>query len=634
MDLYSAAKRMSRPFVFESPEDSAKLGIDAHGVIGDGFSVALVRADGVISWLCLPRFDSASVFGALMDEERGGRTGISPTTYPYESLQRYDPGTNVLETLFQVQGQGVVRLTDYMPWTNDPRLNVHEVHRRIECVEGKVDLCVDFNPRFDYGRDEPSIDSHPEGVLAVGAKGERLAAVLSGDAEWRSAESGRVEARFTLRAGERRWLVMSWNADRPEPLVAYRPFEMLRATRHSWRQWSEQFTYDGPWRHHVARSALLLKLLMYVPTGAMVAAPTTSVPEWIGGVRNWDYRYTWTRDSAMAIRAANLLGYVDEARDFFHFVRDTLEQDSALQIMYAVDGGQVPDEFILEHLRGHKNSGPVRIGNGARDQLQLDTAGALLDAAYLYERGGGSLTVREWRRLRDVVENVSSNWAKPDHGIWEPRDGVRHNVHSRLMSWVALQRGADLAPLFGDSATSKRWRKQAISLHTELCERGVDKTKKHFVAAYDYDHADASLLLLPIHGLLLPNDPRVLNTIEWIRAELGTGNYLHRYRMDDGVGGEEGAFVLCGFWLAEALVMAGRLSEAQEVFVAHAEASNHLGLLAEEINPSTGELLGNFPQAFSHLGLINAASRIDLALRLRDEGSRQVPELFVDGRSS
>ena len=634
MDLYSAARRLSQPFGFDAPGAQHKLGIDAHGVIGDGFSAALVRADGAITWLCLPRFDSPSVFGSLLDEERGGSTGVTPTSFPFESLQRYDPGTNVLETLFRVQGQGVVRLTDYMPWTDDPRLNVHEVHRRIECVEGGVDLRVFFDPRFDYGRDRPNIDMHTEGVLALGAKGERLAAVLSGDAQWTNATDGGVEATLSLKAGQRRWLVMSWNADRPEPLVAYRPFEMLRATRHSWREWGQKFTYDGPWRHHVARSALLLKLLMYAPTGAMVAAPTTSVPEWIGGVRNWDYRFTWTRDSAMAIRAANLLGYVDEARDFFHFVRDTLEQDAALKIMYAIDGGRVPDEMVLDHLRGHKNSTPVRIGNGARDQLQLDTAGALLDAAYLYERGGGSLTVREWRRLRDVVETVASGWSKPDHGIWEPRGGVRHNVHSRLMSWVALRRGADLAPLFGDKSTSTRWLEHAKTLHSELCERGLDKKGKHFVAAYDHDHADASLLLLPIHGLLPPNDPRVLETIDWVRSELGTGNYLHRYRQDDGVGGEEGAFMLCGFWLAEALAMAGKISEAQEVFVAHAEASNHLGLLAEEINPSTGELLGNFPQAFSHLGLINAATRIDLALRLRDEGSRQVPELFVGGRSS
>jgi GH15 family glucan-1,4-alpha-glucosidase len=334
----------------------------------------------------------------------------------------------------------------------------------------------------------------------------------------------------------------------------------------------------------------------------------------------------------MGVRAANLLGCDREAREFFHFVRDTLERDRQLHIIYTVDGGRVPDEEILEHFGGYKGSRPVRIGNGARDQLQLDTAGALMDAAYVYERGGGSLTVRGWRRLREVVQNVVATWAEADHGIWEPRGGKRHNVHSKLMSWLALQRGAELAPLFGELQLQRQWRQVADELHAELCTRGMDRTGSRFVAAYDHDHPDASLLLLPIHGFLPPTDDRVLRTIEWIRAELGDDPFLYRYRTDDGVGGEEGAFILCGFWLAEALAMAGQVDEAQRVFVAHAEASNHLGLLAEEIEPASHTLLGNFPQAFSHLGLINAAARIDLALRLRDEGSRRVPEVEI-GRS-
>ena len=438
-----------------------------------------------------------------------------------------------------------------------------------------------------------------------------------------------MQAIFRLKAGERGWVVISWNAAKSESILAYRPFEALRNTRRGWRDWVQQLQYDGPWRHHVVRSALLLKLLMYAPTGAMVAAPTTSLPEWIGGVRNWDYRYTWTRDTAMAVRAANLLGCNREAREFFHFVRDTLERDRELHIMYAVDGGRVPDEQTLDNFAGYRGSRPVRIGNGARDQLQLDTAGALMDAAYVYERGGGLLTARGWRRLRAVVDNVAEMWAEPDHGIWEPRAGKRHNVHSKLMSWLALRRGVQLAPLFGDQPVQARWQQVADELHAELCVRGLDRTGKRFVAAYDHEHPDASLLLLPIHGFLPPSDDRVLRTVEWIRAALGDGPYVYRYRADDGVGGAEGAFVLCGFWLAEVLAMAGQIDEAQQVFVAHAEASNHLGLLAEEIDPGTTALLGNFPQAFSHLGLINAAARIDLALRLRDEGSPRVPEVEI-----
>jgi GH15 family glucan-1,4-alpha-glucosidase len=606
MDLYSAAKRLNRPFVFTDEASTRALSIADHGLIGDGFSAALVRADGAIDWLCLPRFDSPSVFGALLDSENGGSTSVSP-----------------------VEGRGTIRLTDYMPWTDDPRSAVHEVHRRVQCVEGEAVVKVVFDPRFDYGRVDATFDIDGRSALAKGASGERLVAVLGGVGQWEPRPEGGVQSVFRLKAGERGWVVISWNASESESILAYRPFEALRNTRRRWRDWVQQLQYDGPWRHHVIRSALLLKLLMYAPTGAMVAAPTTSLPEWIGGVRNWDYRYTWTRDTAMAVRAANLLGCNREAREFFHFVRDTLERDRELHIMYAVDGGRVPDEQTLDHLRGYRGSRPVRIGNGARDQLQLDTAGALMDAAYVYERGGGLLTARGWRRLREVVDNVAAMWAEPDHGIWEPRAGKRHNVHSKLMSWLALRRGAELAPLFGDQPVQTRWQQVADELHAELCVRGLDSTAKRFVAAYDHEHPDASLLLLPIHGFLPPNDDRVLRTVEWIRAKLGAGPYVYRYRTDDGVGGEEGAFVLCGFWLAEVLAMAGQIDEAQRVFVAHAEASNHLGLLAEQIDPGTGTLLGNFPQAFSHLGLINAAARIDLALRLRDEGSPRVPEVEI-----
>lgn len=629
MDLYSASKRLGRPFVFLDESSAKSLSVADHGLIGDGFSAALVRADGAIDWLCLPRFDSPSVFGALLDDQRGGLMSVSPVDYPFETLQRYDPGTNVLETLFRAQDRGVVRLTDYMPWTDDPRSALHEVHRRVQCVEGEVAVRVVFDPRFGYGDTETTFEVSGRSALAKGGSGERLMTVLGGSGQWETRPEGGVQAVLSLKAGDRVWVVVSWNTTERESVLAYRPFEALRNTRHRWRDWVRGLEYDGPWRHHVIRSGLLLKLLMYSPTGAMVAAPTTSIPEWIGGERNWDYRYTWTRDTAMAVRAANLLGRTTEAREFFHFVRDTLERYRKLQIMYAVDGDRVPDERTLHHLRGYRGSKPVRVGNGARDQLQLDTAGALMDAAYVYERGGGSLSARSWRRLREVVDNVVDTWREPDHGIWEPRAGKRHNVHSKLMSWLALRRGAELAPLFGDQRLRAHWQQSADTLHAEICARGLDRSGRRFVAAYDHEHPDASLLLLAIHGFLPPSDDRILETVQWIRAELGDGPHLYRYRSDDGVGGPEGAFVLCGFWLAEVLAMAGRIDEAQRVFVAHAEASNHLGLLAEEINPTDQSLLGNFPQAFSHLGLINAAARIDLALRLRDEGSPRIPEVEI-----
>jgi alpha,alpha-trehalase len=632
MDLYSAAKRLSRPYLFTAQNRHDRLPIGARGIIGDGVTSALVRVDGAIDWLCFPRFDSPAVFAGILDPDKGGCSSITPTSLPFESLQSYDPDTNVLETLFRVDGQGTVRLTDFMPWSNDPRASIHEIHRRVQCMEGRVDLTATFDPRFGYGTEQTELEIRPHGVLARGASGSTLAAAFNGDVQWGPRARGGMECRFTLRPGERKWMVLSWDAPRPEPISAYRPFEHLRSTRQAWRDWARHLHYDGPWRHHVLRSALVLKLLIHAPSGGMVAAPTTSLPEWLGGSRNWDYRYVWTRDAAMSIRAANLIGYASEARDFFHFMRTALDETHALQVMYAVDGTPVPQERELSHLRGYADSRPVRIGNGARDQLQLDTSGALVDAAYLYERFGGALSLRTWRHIRKVIDSVVTTWRTPDDGIWEPRGKRRHNVHSKVMSWLALDRGSRLAPRFGDAEAAARWSGAAKEVRDEIILRGLDPTGSHFCTAYGLDQPDASLLLLPIVGFEEPNHPLIVNTVQKVRRDLSDGKFVHRYRMDDGVGGDEGAFVLCGFWLAEALAMtgeAGMLEQAQEVFAAHVESSNHLGLLAEEVDPTTLQPLGNFPQAFSHLGLINAAARIDLGLRMQDEGLTEVPHLLA-----
>ena len=626
MDLYSAAKRLMRPYVFAEPS-SPPLTIADRGIIGNGTTAALVRPDGVIDWLCLPRFDSPSVFAGILDEERGGSSAITPVVRPFRSLQRYDPDTNVLETLFMVDGHGVVRLTDFMPWSDDPRGGIHEVHRRIECVEGLVELEATFDPRFDYGVEPAQLETGTRGVRATGHLGERLVGVLSGGDGWHGRPSGGVATRFSLRAGQRRWMVLSWDAAEPDAIESHRPFEHLRLTRRRWREWSARLQYDGPWRHHVLRSALCLKLLIYAPSGAMIAAPTTSLPEWIGGDRNWDYRYAWVRDAALAVRAGNLLGFSIEARDFFHFVRDALAPAPGLRVMYSIDGGEVPDERTVALLRGHRGSAPVRVGNGARTQLQLDAAGALVDTAHLYERFGGRLTLPAWDSMSKVIDQVSVQWHEPDDGIWEPRSGRSHNVHSKLMCWLALERGAGLASAFGAEEQAAGWARLAADVQEEVCRLGLDPTKRHFVAAYGQDRTDAALLQLPIHGFLPDEHPLLLATVARVRSDLGDGPFLHRYKADDGLAGPEGAFILCGFWLAEALALQGNLEEAQRIFVAHAEASNHLGLLAEEIDPTTLEQLGNFPQAFSHLGLINAALRIDLALRLRDEGALHGPHL-------
>ena len=626
MDIYTASRRISTAFRV----DGAPLEIGRHGAIGDGFTIALVGVNGSVDWLCLPRFDSPSVFGALLDPDRGGAFKICPAGGRCETHQAYDDNTNVLQTLFTRPGEGVVCLTDFMPWNGDPRSSVHEMHRMVEAREGSMEMEVSFDPRFDYGRGQTRIEPSEYGVMAEGPSGERLSLSIGRGVQFAMRPEGGASARFTLRSGQRLWAIMSWRAERPERIAAYRPFEHLRATRRFWRSWSSHLDYDGPWRHDVMRSALALKLLQYAPTGAVVAAPTTSLPVCAGGARNWDYRFSWTRDSAMAIRAMNLIGYPSEAQGFFHFVRDTAEERAVLDIMVTIDGGDIPEEQILDHLSGHMGSRPVRLGNAASLQTQRDIVGPLLDAASLHEQSGGTLTLRLWRQIRRLVNEAIDHSMEPDHGIWEPRYEPMHHVHSKLMTWVALDRALHIAPRFGGDRYEKTWHQARERLRGDILRQGIDSSTGTFVGAYGGRDVDASLLLIPIYDFLPPTDPRVERTIKRIEHELRDGRYLRRYKTHDGIDSEEGGFVLCGFWLAEALALSGRLDDALEVFHDHLSAANHLGLLAEEVDPATGAPLGNYPQAFSHIGLIQAAARLDLALRLRDEGVDDPPRLPFD----
>jgi len=622
MDLYTSAARLGRPFVIDG--SAAPLG--QHALIGDGSTAALVGVDGAIDWLCLPHFDSPSVFASMLDPERGGRFQVAPAVRPFESLQAYDTHTNVLQTLFTVPGQGVACLTDFMPWIQDPRFSVHEVHRLIEVHEGSLAVEIVFDPRFDYGRGPSRVEPAENGAVAVGPNGERCTLSVGRGARVEPRAGGGVVARLHLRQGERTWAILSWGGVQPEPVLAYRPYDHMRATRRYWRDFASQLSYDGPWRHDVLRSALTLKLLQYGPTGAVVAAPTTSLPESASdGSRNWDYRYSWVRDSAMAIRAMNLIGYPDEARGFFHFVRETIDGRGQLDLMVTIEGHEVPDETLLPGLAGHGGRGPVRIGNAARDQRQHDITGLLVDAIELHERQGGALDLGLWRQIRVLVNQGAAWSAEPDHGIWEPRAEPQHHTHSKLMAWVALDRAVRMAPLFGEAEQARVWRAKRDALRAEILERAWNEEIGSFASVYGGSDVDATLLLFPIYGFLEATDPFARRTRERVVKELGEGRYLRRYRDHDGIGTEEGAFVLCGFWLAEALALAGQLDEALQVFNDHKSATNHVGLLAEEVDAATGRPLGNFPQAFSHLGLIEAAARLDFALRLRDEGIERPP---------
>jgi GH15 family glucan-1,4-alpha-glucosidase len=628
VDLYTASLRISQNFKV----DGEPLGIGDYGAIGEGNTCALVGVNGSIDWLCLPKFDSPSVFGAMLDHERGGHFQVCPANGGIESLQAYDDGTNVLQTMFRREGHGVLMLTDYMPWNGNPRSAMHELHRLLEVREGSLEIDIIFDPRFDYGRSQTLIAFADEGIVALGENGECMTLSASNGTRFEMRPAGGAVARIELRAGQRLWLIASWRSKRPEKIAAHRPFDHLRATRSYWRKWNHQMNYDGPWRHDVQRSALMLKILQYAPTGAVVAAPTTSLPVVPNGERNWDYRYSWVRDSAMSMRAMNLIGYPEEAVAFFRFVRDTLVHRDQLDLMVTIDGEPVPEETILDQLSGHRGAFPVRIGNAARHQIQHDIIGPLLDAAYLYEQSqsSGSLSLAFWQEIRKLVNEAAETADQPDHGIWEPRNEPTHNVHSKLMIWLALDRALAIAPLFGGDRFEATWSAQRDQLFSAILSRGYDEKSGTFTGQFGGKQVDASLLLLPIYGFLPPDDPRIQRTIKRICDELSDGRFIRRYAGHDGIDADEGGFVLCGFWLSEALALSGRLDEALEVFQNHISAANHLGLLAEEVDPSTAMPLGNSPQAFSHLGLIQAASRLDLALKLRDEGIDDPPYLPSD----
>lgn len=629
MDLYSNVRAISRPFRFRAGT-RIELPLSAHGLIGNGLTAAMVRVDGAITWACFPRFDSPSVFGALLDEDAGGCMRIAPTSGAFASYQGYEADSNVLDTVFEIDGGDVVSVTDSMPWSDDPRADVLQIHRRISCIAGSPSVTITFDPRFDYGRAAARFHVDERGILAEAEDGQNIGLSVGRRLQWTPAPGGGMQAELQLKPGERVWCVLAWDEGSIEPVEAFRPSEHLRETRRSWHRWCQSFEYDGLWRHHVLRAALTLKMLIYAPTGAMVAAPTTSLPEWIGGPRNWDYRYVWARDAAMAVRATNLVGFRKEATAFQHFLRDVIDKDHSLAIMWTVDGQPVPAEQTLDHLTGHRRSSPVRIGNGARDQVQLDTTGAVVDAVQLFEAFGGVSSLDAWRQFQKIVEVARQNWCEKDNGIWEPRAPMAHNVHSKLLNWLAMDRASQVAGFFQNHEMRQRWSSEARRIHADILANGMDAKGEHFVSAYGRETPDAALLQLALHGFLPDNDPRMRKTVDWIMAELGEGPFLHRYKVsssDDGINTKEGAFVLCGFWLAEALALRGDVDHARDVFNSHLDAANHLGLIAEEIDPSSKEALGNFPQAFSHMGLINAALRIDYAIRLRDEGRGGSPHL-------
>ncbi|MGH2607444.1 MAG: glycoside hydrolase family 15 protein [Tepidiformaceae bacterium] len=605
--------------------------IENYGIIGDLHTLALVGIDGSIDWLCLPRFDSPSVFAAILDDTKGGHFRIAPAYEDARRKQLYWPDTNVLITRF-LSSNGVAELTDYMPVGRGPDEDGHHrVVRRVTAVRGSIPFRMECYPAFNYARDPHDTHVSTEGAVFRSA-GLRLGLATPVPLK---AEGRGVAAEFTLHENESATFVLQQipaGVGSGFSLSETESERLFEATIEYWRRWIAGCTYTGRWREIVRRSALALKLLTYEPTGAIVAAPTCSLPECLGGERNWDYRYTWIRDAAFTVYGLLRLGFTEEAARFMGWIEarcHELNPDGSLQIMYGIDGRHILTEEILDHLDGYRGSRPVRIGNGAYSQLQLDIYGELMDSVYLYNKHGSPISYDFWVHLRRLTNWVCDNWQRQDDGVWESRGGRQHFVYSKLMCWVAVDRALRLADKRSFPADRERWSRTRDQIYEEIMTEGWSPRRQAFVQHYGSTSLDAANLIMPLVFFLSPTDGRMLRTLEAIlappeRGGLVSNSLVYRYNVNetpDGLTGEEGTFNICTFWLVEAMTRAGRndralLERARLMFEQMLGYASHLGLYAEETGP-TGEGRGNFPQAFTHLAVISAAYNLDRALGAR-----------------
>ena len=594
--------------------------IEDYGIIGDLHTVALVGKDGSIDFLCLPSFDSPSVFAALLDAERGGRFQIAPQLGEAARKQLYLPDTNVLLTRF-LSNDGVAELSDFMPVEDTGQ--AHNLVRRVKTVRGEVRFRMRCDPRFDYARATHSVERRSDReVVFIGRTGAgELVLRLCSSVAMQLADGAAV-AEFTLSAEESASFVLEVVLpDEPSPgrQQDYES-EAFKQTVNFWRRWIDRSTYRGRWRETVNRSALTLKLLTSQPHGSIVAAPTFGLPENIGGVRNWDYRYTWIRDSSFVLYGLMRLGYTGEAQAFMRWVMarvDELEPDGSLQIMYGIDGRHALPEETLPHLEGYMGSRPVRVGNAAYTHLQLDIYGELMDAVYLYDKYGSPIPHDAWRNIVRLIDWVCAHWREKDEGIWEVRGGRREFLYSRVMCWVAIDRAIRLAGKRSFPAPLARWHDVRDTIYRDIYERFWDPARRVFVQAAGSTALDAASLLMPLIRFVSPTDPRWLSTLRAIEQDLVSDSLVYRYRLGDGytdgLAGQEGTFSMCSFWYVECLSRMGDLHKARFLFEKMLGYANHLGLYGEELGPQA-QHLGNFPQAFTHLALISAAFDLDRRL--------------------
>ncbi|NET91098.1 MAG: glycoside hydrolase family 15 protein [Kamptonema sp. SIO1D9] len=602
--------------------------IESYGIIGNMYTTALVGLDGSIDWFCFPHHDSPSVFAALLDSEKGGYFQIAPLADNVTHKQLYWPQSNVLITRF-LTPEGVAEVIDFMPVNlKEGEKGYHWLVRKVTVVRSCMDLRVECYPAFNYARSRHEVSLTKNGACF---HTENLSLGLATEVPLQQQGNG-VFGKFTLQAGESAIFVLrklETDCDCGVPLDREATFELFEDTVTYWRRWLSQCIYKGRWRSEVERSALVLKLLTFEPTGAIVAAPTCSLPESVGGVRNWDYRYTWIRDAAFTLYALLRIGFSEEAARFMEWISERCRDrcpDGSLQIMYGIDGRKDLSEETLDHLAGYLGSQPVRIGNGAYNQFQLDIVGELMDSVYLYNKYGTYISYELWTQLRELLDWLSDNWERKDEGIWEMRNGQKHHVYSKLMCWVAFDRALRLAEKRSFPAPRQRWLEVRDRIYEQIMTQGWNESKQAFVQHYDSDTLDASSLLMPLVFFVSANDPRMIATLEAINKQPEKGglvydSLVYRYNLEktsDGLSGEEGTFNVCTFWLVEALTRAGgedkfKLETARLMFEKMLGYANHLGLFSEEMN-SNGSALGNFPQGLTHLALISAAWNLNKAL--------------------
>jgi GH15 family glucan-1,4-alpha-glucosidase len=579
--------------------------IEDYGFLSDTQTAALVSRDGCIDWLCFPRFDSPACFASLVGDEKNGRWGFWPVEKIDKMSRRYRGDTLILETEMETS-DGAVRLIDFMP----PRGKYPDIVRIIEGVRGEVAMRMQLIIRFDYGQVVPWVRQGADGLEAIaGPDG----VILRTPVKTRGQDLTTV-ADFTVKESERIPFVLTWFPSHEKPPRAINPEHALRDTEKYWNDWAKRCQRHGAYEKAVVRSLITLKGLTHAPTGGLVAAPTTSLPEEIGGVRNWDYRYCWLRDATFTLFALMGAGYHDEAAAWREWLlRAVAGSPAQMQIMYGVGGERRLEEYELPWLAGYENSKPVRIGNAASKQFQLDVYGEVIAAIYQAHRAGIKTSEADWGLLVELMKFLESNWNKPDEGIWEVRGGLKQFTHSKVMAWLAFDRAIKLIEHCGCAAVEniERWRKIRDQIHEEVCARGYNKEKNAFTQFYGSDGLDASLLMMPLTGFLPPNDSRVRGTIEAIKRDLLVDGFVLRYRPEkenvDGLPGGEGVFLPCSFWLVDCLYLIGHKEEAREMFERLLRLRNDLGLLSEEYDPHEKRLLGNFPQAFSHVALVTAA---------------------------